>query len=128
VAAQSSREGLRRVLIVDDQPMFRRAARTLLEMRGYDVVAEAGSGASALEAVERHAPQGVLLDVRLGDDDGFSVCSTLTRARPGLAVLLASDTDYEHAHDAVARSGACGFVRKSRLPDADLEQFWPRGG
>jgi DNA-binding NarL/FixJ family response regulator len=114
------------VVVVDDQPALRQAARRLLEARGYDVVGEAGCGASALEAVERHAPQAVLLDVRLGDDDGFSVCSRLMRARPGLAVLLASDTDYEHAHDAVARAGARGFVRKSQLPHADLEQFWPR--
>ena len=115
------------MLIVDDQPAFRQAARRLLETRGYDVVAEAGCGTSALEAVERHAPQGVLLDVRLGQDDGFSVCSTLTRARPGLAVLLASDTDYEHSNDTLAQAGACGFIRKSWLPKADLEQFWPLG-
>ena len=58
VTGQPSRGGLRRVLIVDDQPAFRQAARRLLEARGYDVVGEAGCGASALEAVERHAPQG----------------------------------------------------------------------
>ena len=63
--------------------------------------------------MQRHAPNAVLLDVRLGDDDGFEVCGTLTRARPGLAVLLASDTDYEHSNDALARAGACGFIRKS---------------
>ena len=117
----------RRVLIVDDQPTFREAARRLLERRGYSVIGEAGCGASALDAVQRHAPNAVLLDVRLGDDDGFEVCSELTRARPGLAVLLASDTDYEHSNDVLARAGACGFIRKSHLPHTDLEQFWPRG-
>src|SRR3954452_14293835 len=76
-----------RVLVVDDQAAFRDAARQLLERRGYAVVAEAGCAASALDAVERFAPDAVLLDVRLGDDDGFDVCRMLTRARPGLAVL-----------------------------------------
>jgi DNA-binding NarL/FixJ family response regulator len=113
-------------VIVDDQPTFRQAARRLLEARGYEVVEEVGCGATALEAVERHAAQAVLLDVRLGDDDGFAVCGELTRARPELAVLLASDTDYEHYPDLVAHCGARGFVRKSRLPHTDLEQFWPR--
>ena len=115
------------MVVVDDQPTFRQAARRLLEARGYDVVGEAGCGATALEAVERHAPHAVLLDVRLGDDDGFAVCGALTRQRPGLAVLLASDSDYEHSRELIARSGACGFVRKSRLADTDLERYWPRG-
>jgi len=116
------------VVIIDDQPTFRRAARTLLAARGYDVVGEAGCAASALEAVERHAPHAVLLDVRLGDEDGFTVCGALTRDRPGLAVLLASDSDHEHYREQVARCGARGFVRKSHLSHTDLGQFWPRSG
>jgi two-component system nitrate/nitrite response regulator NarL len=115
-----------RIVIVDDQPVFRQAARHLLEARGYEVVAEAGCAATALDAVDRHAPDAMLLDVRLGEEDGFAVCGTLTRTRPGLAVLLASDGDYEHARELIARSGARGFVRKSRLPQIDLDQFWPR--
>lgn len=63
-----------RVLVVDDERRFRDAARQLLERRGYAVVAEAGCAATALDAVERFAPEAVLLDVRLGDDDGFEVC------------------------------------------------------
>jgi two-component system nitrate/nitrite response regulator NarL len=123
---QSSHDGLPRVVIVDDQPMFRQAARRLLEVRGYDVVGEAGCAATALDAVERHAPQAVLLDVRLGDADGFAVCKMLTRDRPELAVLLASDDEYEFSQELIARCGACGFVRKSRLSRTDLGQFWPK--
>ena len=117
-----------RVLVVDDQAAFRDAARQLLERRGYAVVAEAGCAASALDAVERFGPDAVLLDVRLGDDDGFDVCRTLTRARPGLAVLLASTGDYENCHELVASSGARGFISKTRLHNTDLERFWPRAG
>jgi CheY-like chemotaxis protein len=113
------------VLIVDDEPAFRYAARRLLERRGYAVVAEAGSAASAVDAVERFAPQAVLLDVRLGEDDGFDLCRRLTRRRPWLAVLLASTGDYEHAHELVASSGARGFVSKTRLVDTDFGRFWP---
>src|SRR4051794_41921996 len=74
-----------RVVIVDDHPTFRDAARMLLAARGYDVVAEASCAATALDAVERHAPDAVLLDVHLGDDDGFALCGSLTRSHPGLA-------------------------------------------
>jgi DNA-binding NarL/FixJ family response regulator len=113
------------VLVVDDQAAFRDVARQLLEHRGYAVVAEAGCAATALDAVERFAPEAVLLDVRLGDDNGFDVCRTLTRARPGLAVLLIS-TDYQPRHELVASSGARGFISKTRLHATDLERFWPR--
>ena len=47
-----------RVLVVDDQPSFRDAARYLLERRGYIVVAQAGCAASALDAVVQFAPPG----------------------------------------------------------------------
>ena len=114
-----------RVLVVDDEPAFRDAARQLLERRGYAVVGEAGCAASALDAVERFAPEAVLLDVRLGEDDGFEVCRRLTRTRPGLAVLLASTGDYEQCHELVASSGACGFVSKATLLDTDFGRFWP---
>ena len=115
-----------RVLVVDDEPAFRDAARQLLERRGYPVVAEAGCAASALDAVERFAPQAVLMDVRLGEDDGFEVCRRLTRTRPELAVVLASTGDYEHCHELLASSGARGFVSKTKLVDTDFGQFWPR--
>ena len=119
--------GRPQVVIVDDHATFRGAARMLLEARGYDVVAEAVSADAALAAVERHAPTAVLLDVRLGEDDGFALCGTLTRRHPELAVLLASDGDFEHIADRVATCGARGFVRKSRLALVDLGQFWPTG-
>jgi CheY-like chemotaxis protein len=115
-----------RVLVVDDQPDFREVARLLLERRGYPVVAEAGCGSTALEAVERFAPAAVLMDVRLGDDDGVDVCRSLTRARPGLAVLLMSTLECDQCDDLVASSGARGFISKGRLVDTDFGQFWPR--
>ena len=119
--------GRPQVVIVDDHATFRGAARMLLEARGYDVVAEAVSADAALAAVEQHEPTAVLLDVRLGEDDGFALCGTLTRRHPELAVLLASDGDFEHVADRVATCGARGFVRKSRLALVDLGQFWPAG-
>jgi DNA-binding NarL/FixJ family response regulator len=112
------------VVIVDDHALFRHAARTLLAARGYDVVAEAGCAASALDAVERHAPHAVLLDVCLGDDDGFEVCGLLTRSHPELAVLLASGE--EHNPELIGRCGASGFVQKHRLLQTDFGKFWTR--
>ena len=95
----------------------------LLAARGYDVVGEACCAASALHAVERHAPQGVLVDVHLGDDDGFEVCDLLTRSRPDLAVLLAS-VDQQDS-ERIRRCGARGFVRKSQILQFDFGECWP---
>src|SRR3954453_12099523 len=121
---QPSDGTLARVVVVDDQATFRQAARLLLTARGYRVVAEAGCAGTALDAVERHAPEGVLLDVRLGDDDGFEVCRLLTRSRPELAVLLASADEQDS--ERVTRCGARGFVQKHRLLQINFAEFWPR--
>ena len=123
-AAAPAEVGLSTVVIVDDHPNFREAARLLLEARGYHVVGEAGSAASALRAVEDHTPQAVLLDVHLGDDDGYAVCGLLTRSRPALAVLLTS-ADEERDSGRITSCGARGFVPKSLLPEVDFEEFWP---
>ena len=64
------------------QPIFRDAARQCLEARGYQVVAEADSAAGAVEAVARHQPDAMLLDVELGDNDGFAVCEAVTASVP----------------------------------------------
>jgi DNA-binding NarL/FixJ family response regulator len=113
----------RRVLIVDDHRTFREAARMLLTARGHTVVAEAACAHTALQAVERFAPDAVLLDVGLGGDSGFDVAPRLIAARPGLAVILTSTDECQDAAR-VHASGARGFVLKYRLPKTDLSELW----
>ena len=69
------------VLIVDDHPGFRAAARRLLELEGYVVVGEAVDGMTALDAVHELRPEVVLLDVQLPDIDGFEVAERLSAQR-----------------------------------------------
>lgn len=115
-----------RVLVVDDQPAFRQAARELLEHRGYVVVGEAGGAVDAEDAARRLLPDAVLLDVRLGDANGFDVAHALTQRLPTLAVLLVSaDAGYARCHARAAASGARGIVSKSKLATIDLAEFWP---
>ena len=114
-----------RVLIVDDHPGFREAARGLLQRRGYAVVGEAGCAASAVDAGLRFAPDAVLLDIRLGDESGFEVARALCRACPRAAVLLVSSQDYGGCRERLRYSGACGFLLKSHLASADLSEYWP---
>jgi DNA-binding NarL/FixJ family response regulator len=106
-----------RVLIVDDHPIFRAAARQLLEVEGYDVVGEAGDGASALAAARELHPDVVLLDIQLPDLDGFEVAARLTHGgrNGGPAVVLTSSRDWSDYGRVLSRTGACGFLPKAEL-------------
>ena len=106
----------RTVLIVDDHPSFRASARAMLESEGFDVVAEAADGASALEAVAALRPDLVLLDVQLPDMSGFDVCAELeghNGAPPD--IILVSSRDLSDYGELVSTSCACGFVPKGEL-------------
>jgi DNA-binding NarL/FixJ family response regulator len=127
-AAAMARRASLRVLIVDDHRAFREVARGLLEYRGYTVVGEAGDAIEAVDATARLQPDAVLLDVRLGEHDGFAIAPTLARACSGAAILLVSNDDYPDRAERLEASGARGFLLKSQLAVADLATFWRRAG
>ncbi len=103
------------VLIVDDSPTFRSAARLLLESEGYEVLGEAGDGKTAVACASRLKPELVLLDVKLPDTDGFDVAGRLSRRDDGPGVILVSSHDLSDFGSLVEQSGARGFVAKSDL-------------
>ena len=110
------------MLIVDDDPVFRRAAAELLAARGYRVVGEAGSAAEGLAMASALRPGAVLLDVNLPDGDGLSVAAQLS-PDGGPRVLLTS-TDAGAATARLVRgSGAVGFVAKADLAGAALDGY-----
>ena len=110
------------VLIVDDDPQFRRVAAELLADRGYRVVGEAGSAAEGLAVAEDLRPDAVLVDVNLPDADGLSVAARLP-TDDGPRVLLTS-TDAGATTDRLVRgSGAAGFVPKADLTYAALDRY-----
>ena len=115
-----------RVLIVDDQPGFRAVARELLMHRGYVVAGEAGCGASAVEAAARLQPHAILLDLRLGADDGLAVAQALKAVTPRAAILLVSNADIgEELGPAMRGAGVSGFLPKWKLANANLAVYWP---
>jgi DNA-binding NarL/FixJ family response regulator len=109
----------KRVLIVDDHKPFRAIARVLLERAGYVVTGEAGDAADALAAIADDAPDVVLLDVQLPDQDGFAVATALA-ATHGLAVVLISSREVDDYGQPVGSCGARGFIPKSKLSAATL--------
>ena len=105
----------RTVLIVDDHPSFRHAARLMLEDDGYSVVGEAGDGAEAVAAVAELRPELVLLDIQLPDTDGFDVASRLLGREDAPMVVLTSSRDAADFGSLIDESGARGFIPKAEL-------------
>jgi two-component system LytT family response regulator len=78
-----------RVLIVDDEPLARDCMRLALRHApGVTIVAECGDGASAVEAVHRHAPDVVFLDVQMPGLDGFAVLEQIDAATMPVVVFV----------------------------------------
>jgi DNA-binding NarL/FixJ family response regulator len=108
------------LLIVDDNARFRAHARRWLEADGYEVVAEAADGASAIEAVRAHRPAVVLLDVRLPDLSGPAVAERLSVEPEPPAVILTSTYDAIDLGERIGSCGARGFVPKAELSGETL--------
>lgn len=110
----------RRVLVVDDHPSFRRSASALLTAEGYEVVAEAEDGASAVALASEAGPDLVLLDIQLPDMDGFAVAERLLANDPELEIVLVSSRDRSSYGPLIEASGARGFLAKGDLSGAAL--------
>jgi DNA-binding NarL/FixJ family response regulator len=101
-----------RVLVVDDHPMVRAGLRSMLTDSDVQIVAEAGTGAEAVEAVGRLAPALVLLDVELPDMDGIQALARIKAQAPGAAVLMVSMHDNPALVRRAIEAGAAGYVLK----------------
>jgi type II secretory ATPase GspE/PulE/Tfp pilus assembly ATPase PilB-like protein/CheY-like chemotaxis protein len=102
-----------RVLLVDDEDSLRKVMTDLLVRDGFDVV-EARNGVEALDQVDRHAPDVVVLDLNLPGMDGYSVLSEL-RARPAtrhLPVIILTAKGDEDNEVRVFELGADDFLSK----------------
>jgi DNA-binding NarL/FixJ family response regulator len=113
----------RTVVIVDDHPSFRSSARMLLESDGFVVVGEAATGEEGVDVALELRPDLVLLDVNLPDIDGFEVATRITADPQPPSVILTSSRDSTDFGPLVEKSGALGFVPKSELSGAALEDL-----
>ena len=102
-----------RVFLLDDHEVVRRGLRDLLEIEGeFEVVGEASTAAEALARVPAVKPRVAVLDVRLPDGNGVTVCRELRSRMPELACLmLTSFSDDEALFDAIL-AGASGYLLK----------------
>lgn len=107
-----------RILLADDHPLFRRGLREVLEAGGFIVVAEAGDGETALEAIREQRPDIVIVDISMPGLDGLELIARAGRsAEPPLFVVLTMYDDLAYVRHALDL-GARGYLLKE---SADLE-------
>jgi DNA-binding NarL/FixJ family response regulator len=117
------------VLVVDDDPAFRRLAQRILDAFGFAVIGEAGNAATALSAAGTLRPDAVLVDIGLPDGDGIALARELTALPWRPRVVLTSSNAEAATASEVRSSGAEAFVPKNELPGAELGVLLgPRSG
>jgi DNA-binding NarL/FixJ family response regulator len=105
------------VLLTDDQPLLRRGFRMILEAEGdITVVGEAGSGEEAVTLAGRHAPDVVLMDIRMPGTDGIEATRRITAADAQVRVLVLTTFDLDEYAFGALRAGASGFLLKDVRP------------
>jgi DNA-binding NarL/FixJ family response regulator len=106
-----------RIMVVDDHPVFRMGLIALLaSIDGLEVVAEANSLATAVEAVEHNEIDVVMMDLNLGDDSGVEATRQIVTRRPGIGVLVVTMVDEDDTVFAAMRAGARGYLLKGAGP------------
>lgn len=113
-----------RVLVVDDHPLVRYALTQLLNSTpDLESCGEADGMVTARAAVKKQAPDFVLLDLSLGDGDGFELIAEWKRALPAMKVVVISRHDEVVYAERSLRVGADGFVTKEESPDEVLRSI-----
>lgn len=111
-----------RILLCDDQPLFREALRTLLSLQpDFEIVGEAANGIEAIQLAEKHRPTVVLMDLQMPVLDGVAATRKLREAFPECCVIaLTTFSDDERVFEGL-RAGAVGYLLKDTFPEKLFE-------
>jgi two-component system, NarL family, response regulator DesR len=107
-----------RIVLVEDNQVFREALELLLGLQGdIDVVAAVGSGSDAVAATQEHRPDVVLMDYRLPGLDGVQATRAVREAAPGVAVVCLTASANLREVDALYEAGAVACLSKDQELD-----------
>lgn len=110
------------VMIVDDHPLMRRGVRQLLELDpGFEVVAEAGDGASAIDLANRLDIDVILLDLNMKGMSGLDTLNALRRDGVTAQIIILTVSDASSDVFALIDAGADGYLLKDSDPEVLLE-------
>ena len=103
-----------RLLLVDDQSLFREALRTLLSLQpDFDLVGEAPDGEAAVAAVAKLKPDVVLMDLRMPVLGGVEATRRIVAAGPKPRIIVLTTFDEDEEVFAALRAGAVGYMLKA---------------
>jgi DNA-binding NarL/FixJ family response regulator len=109
-----------RILLVEDNKVFREALELLLGLRAeIEVVASVGDGAAAVPACREHKPDVVLMDYRLPGLDGVQATAAVREECPGVAVVCLTASANAREVEALYQAGAFRCLTKDR----DLDEI-----
>jgi DNA-binding NarL/FixJ family response regulator len=111
-----------RILLVEDNQVFREALELLLGMRAdVEVVASVGDGGEVVAAVERHRPDVVLMDYRLPGMDGVQATAAVKEAHPEVAVVCLTASANSREVEALYEAGAAACLTKDQELDVIVD-------
>jgi DNA-binding NarL/FixJ family response regulator len=108
-----------RVLLVEDNQVFREALELLLDLRDdIEIVASVGAGHEAVPAVREHDPDVVVMDYRLPGIDGVQATRAIRDVAPNVAVVVLTASANVREMDALREAGAVACLSKDQELDA----------
>ena len=107
-----------RLILVDDQSLFREALRTLLSLQpDFEIVAEAENGERAIALARVHQPDLILMDLRMPVMGGVEATRRIMAAVPGTRVVVLTTFDEDEEIFEALRAGALGYLLKACSAD-----------
>jgi len=102
-----------RVLLADDHPLFRDGIASLLAVRDYIVVGQAGNGAEAVKMAAELQPDLILMDIRMPGINGLSATRIIKAESPDLRIVILTVSEEDADLFEAIKSGAAGYIQKS---------------
>lgn len=107
-----------RLMLVDDQSLFREALRTLLALQpDFEIVAEAENGERAVAMARTHKPDVILMDLRMPVMGGVEATRRVLAAAPGARIVVLTTFEEDEEIFAALRAGAVGYLLKACSAD-----------
>src|SRR2546428_2294414 len=125
-----------RVVLADDHVVLRQGVRALLERHGFEVVAEASDGRTAVELTRQHEPNVAVLDIMMPLLNGIDAARQIVEACPGTQVVMLTALEQERLVTDAVQAGGRGVVLKTQAgggpppgpPPGVAGRFFPGGG
>ncbi|TLS38505.1 response regulator [Pseudalkalibacillus caeni] len=111
-----------KIVIIDDHRLFREGVKRILDMEdGLEVVAEGDDGEEALDLVQKHNPDVVLMDINMPNVNGVEATRNLIEQSPDTKVIILSIHDDETYVTHAVKTGAAGYLLKEMDADSLID-------